>query len=205
MTVYAWPTLTVSPTTSSWTLVNNASAFVSPLTGYTQTMARTGNRWRAQWVFQNVITADRAELQAFLAKLNGLEHRFYIHDHAYTRRGSGSGGLVNGASQTGNTLVTDGWPTSQTIFKAGDQFSYDRGTNNHELKIVTQDATSDGSGNLTINIWPEIHVSPANNASIRVTTPFQTFMLESPDVAWSNAPGSNILSGITFTGIEDLN
>ncbi len=201
MTVYAFPSLSRDPTTSAWRLTANTGLFRSPITGAVQTVGRTGTRWEISLLYQNVSEALRAEMQAFVAKLHGQEHRFYVWDHAYSRRGSGSGGLVNGASQTGSSLITDGWPTSTLIFREGDQLSYDAGTNEHELKIVTADVTTDGSGNATISISPEIHISPANNQAIRVSTPYQTCVLASPTVGWSNKPGVNILSDLTIEAV----
>jgi hypothetical protein len=55
--------------------------------------------------FNNLSGDDRSEMQAFLAKLNGQEHRFALYDHSYTRRGAGTGTLsVNGANQSGASL-----------------------------------------------------------------------------------------------------
>jgi hypothetical protein len=75
--------------------------------------------------------------------------------------------LVQGAAQTGSSIVTDGWTAGQTgVVKVGDYIQV--GT---ELKIVTADANSDGSGNTTISIAPPIRVSPNDNAAIVVTNP----------------------------------
>ena len=80
---------------------------------------------------------------------------------------SGSGGgtpLVNGSSQTGSSLITDGWPASKTVLRAGDYFSV-----NGELKQVTSDVLSDGSGNATIPFKPFLRGSPADNAPLTIT------------------------------------
>ncbi|MDH4183350.1 MAG: hypothetical protein OEV92_03945 [Nitrospinota bacterium] len=96
--------------------------------------------------------------------------------------------LVNGATQTGSTLVTDGWTISQTpIIKVGDVITIDgvyavnpvsRETQSHLAQFtVTAAANSDGSGNATISIYPAITTSgayqtvsgsPADNAAINV-------------------------------------
>jgi hypothetical protein len=82
---------------------------------------------------------------------------------------TGSTPLVNGASQTGASLVTDGWAVSTLVLKAGDVFTISTGTavngvgpeNKQDLGtlqqfVVTADVTSDGSGNATIPISPPI-------------------------------------------------
>jgi hypothetical protein len=94
--------------------------------------------------------------------------------------------LVNGASQTGSSLITDGWTASAANrLKAGDVFTI-AGVNkcNPITKsdtgilqqfVVTADAASDGSGNCTISISPAIYSSgslqnvtaaPADNAAL---------------------------------------
>jgi hypothetical protein len=84
--------------------------------------------------------------------------------------------LVNGASQTGSSLITDGWTASQTpIVKRGDVFTITTGANlvhsinpvNYQSNgfrqqfTVTADANSDGSGNATLSISPAITVTGA--------------------------------------------
>jgi P22 coat protein - gene protein 5 len=100
---------------------------------------------------------------------------------AYT---TGSTPLVNGASQTGSSLITDGWSSGATTLKVGDRFTIDSvyavnpktGVSTGALRqfVVTADA-ADSSGAITISISPPIttsgalqtvDTSPANNAPI---------------------------------------
>jgi len=98
---------------------------------------------------------------------------------------TGSTPLVKGASQTGASLITDGWANSTAVIKKGDVFTI---ANVHHVNpqslqstgavqqfVATADGTSDGSGNLTISISPSITTgtgfqtvdgSPADNAAI---------------------------------------
>lgn len=186
MTTYAFPS--IIPNRSVFELRSNSKTFASPLSGAIQTAFRGGTRWAMQLFFDNLTGDNRSEMQAFLVKLNGQVHYFTVHDHSYTIRGTGGGTpVVNGASQTGTSLVTNGWTASATVLKAGDYFSFTNGTFD-ELKMVTGDVTSDGSGNATLNFLPEIHVSPANGATIDVTDPLGTFLLVNPNVSWTNVP-----------------
>jgi hypothetical protein len=97
--------------------------------------------------------------------------------------------LVNGAGQTGSSLVTDGWTSSITgILKVGDVFTI-AGVNAinpvsrqstgalQQFTVMTSDVNSDGSGNATVTISPAIttsgayqtvSASPADNAAITV-------------------------------------
>jgi hypothetical protein len=94
--------------------------------------------------------------------------------------------LVNGASQTGSTLVCDGFTISTTgIVKAGATFTMAgvnsvnpvsrEDTGQLAQFVVTADANSDGSGNVTLSIDPPITLTgpyqtvtaaPANNAAL---------------------------------------
>ena len=149
--------------------------------------------------FNNLSGDDRSEMQAFLAKLNGQEHRFTLHDHSYTRRGVGTGTLtINGSGQSGANLVCS---TTGTLIigyvKAGDYVSF-----NNELHMVTADANSDVSGNITIKIAPPIRKPTINNDNIDYTSPVNgVFMLASKS-GWSNELAG--LSSFSIEAVEDV-
>lgn len=85
---------------------------------------------------------------------------------------TGSTPLVNGANQTGTSLITDGWAASTLCLKEGDVFTVGddvfavnprskQSTGQLRQFVATADGTSDGSGNLTISISPSITVTGA--------------------------------------------
>jgi hypothetical protein len=93
--------------------------------------------------------------------------------------------LVKGASQTGASLITDGWANSTAVIKKGDVFTIADvnhvnpqslvSTASVQQFVATANGTSDGSGELTISISPSITTgtgfktvdgSPADNAAI---------------------------------------
>lgn len=96
--------------------------------------------------------------------------------------------LVNGASQAGSSIITDGWTAAvANRLKQGDVITfagvyavnpYTKAQYGYLRQfVVTSDAASDGSGNLTVSIYPSIIVSgaqqnvsagPADNAAITV-------------------------------------
>ena len=102
--------------------------------------------------------------RSFILALMGQKGTFLLGDPlAKIPRGLASGNpLVNGANQIGNTLITDGWTASISgILLAGDYIQI-----NNRLYKVLQDVTSDGSGNATLEIWPRLAASPADNEYI---------------------------------------
>ena len=197
MTTFSFPSIT--PTASSFELVTNTRIYRSPLTNAVQTSGRRGSLWRATLQFNNLTGADRATMQAFVTKLNGQEHRFTLHDHSYTRRGTGGGTLrVNGASQSGSSLVCDGATASVTNYlREGDYVSF-----GNELHMITADTNSDGSGNVTLSLAPPIRKQPADDTLVDYTSPVSgVFMLASP-ASWSNDAG--IISSFTIEAVEDV-
>lgn len=97
--------------------------------------------------------------------------------------------VVNGANQTGATLITDGWTVTTTTLAVGDTFTIDgvyavnlqsrQSTGKLQSFVVTTATTTDGSGNSTIAISPSIVTSgafqtvtnsPADGATITVTS-----------------------------------
>jgi hypothetical protein len=197
MTTFAFPSIT--PTTNTFELVANTRTFQSPLTNAVQTSSRKGSLWKASLQFNNLSGDDRQEMQAFLVKLNGQQHRFTLHDHSYTRRGAGGGTLViNGASQSGTALVCDGATANvNNYLRAGDYISF-----NNELHMVVVDANSDASGNVTLSIAPPIRKTPADNTLVDYLTPVSgVFMLAGP-ASWDTQPG--IISSFTIEAVEDV-
>lgn len=198
MTTYAFPSIT--PSTSAWEIFTNTANHVSPLSGAVQTLDRGGEAWRIRLAFNNLTGDDKAELQAFVAKLNGNQHRFTIRDHSHVQRGTLSGTpLVAGAGQTGTSINIDGVGTVSNWMRSGDRFSIDG-----HLKICTADVNSSG-GAATLNFAPRILVAPANNAPVTVSNPTGIFMLANPDNGWTSKPGRDShLADFFIDAIEDV-
>lgn len=143
----------------------------SPFTGEGQFYAHQGQMWAAQFDLPPMRRADAEPWFAFLLALNGMQGTFLAGiAGSDTPRGIATGTpLVNGASQAGQTIVTDGWTPSQTgILKAGDMIQLGTGLTTHLHKVL-QDANSDGVGNATLDIWPRLRASPDDNAAIVVS------------------------------------
>ena len=197
MTTFAFPSIT--PTTNTFELVANTRTFQSPLTNAVQTSSRKGSLWKASLQFSNLKGDDRQEMQAFLVKLNGQQHRFTLHDHSYTRRGAGGGTLsINGANQSGTALVCDGATANvNNYLRAGDYISF-----NNELHMVVVDANSDASGNVTLSIAPPIRKTPADDTVVDYLTPVSgVFMLAGP-ASWETQ--TDISSNFRIDAVEDV-
>lgn len=91
---------------------------------------------------------------------------------------------VDGASQSGNTLSTDGWEPAANIFNVGDFFHYATSAG-QTLHMVTADVRADGSGAAALPVEPPIRTAPADNATIEIDAP--TCIMRLADAA-SGAP-----------------
>lgn len=182
-------------------LETNTQTFTSPLTKATQRLLLGGSRWVATFTLPAMNAAQAAAWQAFLLSLEGGANAFYAFDpDRRTPRGAATGTpLVKGGSQTGSTLDTDGWTASVVgILKAGDYF-----TVNGELKMLTADATSDGSGNATLAFKPALRSSPSDNAPLTVTSASCTMALADDQQAiWDTGTHLGIYNPKTFSAYE---
>lgn len=83
-----------------------------------------------------------------------------------------SGATVAGASQTGTTLLTQGWNSTWTnVLVAGDYIAWDTPSGWRELHMVTEAASSDSGGRAPLRIAPPIRESPANGAALILDAP----------------------------------
>jgi len=197
MTAIDMPT-TPGFTTSRFYLETNTQTFESPLTKDTQRMVLGGSRWVGSYSLPPMHRAQAAAWQAFLLKLQGRANTFNAYDpDKKSPLGAATGTpLVNGANQTGSTIITADWGHSITALKAGDMFSFG------ELKMATADAITDSSGNVTISFQPPIRTSPADNTPIVTYKPTCTMILTDDAQASWDCDKNGIYQAKTFTAAE---
>lgn len=176
----------------------------SPFTAKQQVYKYTGQFWEAEISLPPMKRSEAEYWISFLLKLNGSYGTFLLGDpNGATARGVATGTpLVNGASQTGNELITDGWTTSTTgILKAGDYIQLGTGAT-AKLHKVLDDVNSDSSGNATITIWPDLRSAPSDNAAIVVSGAKGVFRLSTNQSDWDVNEAS--IYGMTFPAREAL-
>lgn len=128
------------------------------------------DRWTGELSTNNLSRADWLELTAWIVSLKGRQGTFLVHDpdrefpQTFISGSFPGTGLVNGSGQSGNSLLTDGWPTSSTILKAGDMFQ--QGVESH---MLTEDALTDVGGQVRLQFEPAIRNPPAINTVIKTT------------------------------------
>lgn len=127
----------------------------------------TADRWTGSIVTPLLSPAQNRELFGFLTAVGpyGDFDLPYV-DHVPPASGI-TGALVLGSGQSGRFLTVDALPASTVgVIRQGDHFQV--GT---EFKRVIATATSSASGSATIEFWPELRVSPADNEAINFITP----------------------------------
>ena len=181
----------------------NAVAYgASPFTYSGQAFAYSGQMWSADITLPPMKRSDAEQWVAWLISLRGHLGTFLLGDPiGCVARGAATGTpLVNGADQTGGTLIIDGATSSITGWlKAGDYIQLGTGTSARLHKVLV-DANSDGSGNVTLELWPHIRTAPADNAAVIVSNAKGLFRLSNNEQAWSINEAS--IYGISFGAME---
>ncbi len=184
--------------------VNATVTTQSPFSFAQQTLVHPGKRWEADVVLPPMNNTDARIWLSWMTSLKGSEGTFLMGDPLHTSPTGSAGGtpLVNGASQTGDELIIDGATAGQTGWlKAGDYIQLGSGSST-ELYIVLADANSDGSGNVTLDIWPDLRTSPANNAAVTTSNCKGLFRMSS-NTSEFRINDANFY-GIQFSAIEAL-
>jgi hypothetical protein len=187
---------------SNFYLETNTQMFTSPINKSVQTVQLSGARWRADITLRMMKKADAATWIAFFLKMRGMSETFYGFDPDWKVNRGAMGGtpLVNGAGQTGTSLIIDGCTPNVTGWlKAGDYYSV-----GGELKRLTGDVDTNGSGQATLVGEPYLRTSPADNAAVTITNPKAKMRLvDDSQLSWqSNQHG--IYGEKTFSAFESI-
>ncbi len=184
-------------------LQSNTRIFQSPVNKSIQTVQLPGAQWLGTYRYPPMKRSDAAQVIAFLRNLEGRVGRFYAGDiSAIAPLGAGGNPWVDGAGQTGKELNTRNWtPSITNILKAGDYFAFDTPTKWRELHQVTEDVSSDGSGNATLKITPALRESPADGAIVILSSPTCVMMLADDGQGGWDVDDASIY-GIVFSAME---
>lgn len=202
--------LNQTPSTVAMEIIGNTGLFASPLIASAQTLGRS-TKWSARYTFNVLRDDDRADLMGTIASLKGQDNRLRVLVFDNAKRGAyGGTPLVNGAGQTGFTLnIKDASIGITNWIRKGDYFSVDV-NGEHELKMATDDASSDGAGLVVLTFTPRLRAAPLGDAVIFVedgvlTKPQGIFLLASADTGWSSRPGfPSKVSSMSLSMTEDV-
>lgn len=164
-----------------------------------QVRSRGGHRWLLSAAWSALKRSEWAVLFGFSQAQRGqyTTFTFTLPGNLSTPQGVATGTpLVMGASQTGRSVVTDGWTaTTPAILKAGDFIKF----NGHaKVYMLTADVNSDSGGNANLAIEPALFATVADNEPlITGNVPFT--------VAFSgDTRESNVVPGSFFDFSADM-
>jgi hypothetical protein len=181
---------------------NVVSTGVSPFNFSEQTYVHPGQRWLAS-VTLPPMKRERAEPWiSFLMSLKGRQGYFLLNDpNALAPQGSVTGVIsVVGDGQSGSTLNVDGFSANLVnAFKAGDYIQLGSGPSARLHKVLAN-VTAGASGNASLDIWPDLRSSPADNDVVTYVSASGLFRLTSNVTAWNIDAISSY--GITFDCVE---
>jgi len=176
----------------------------SPFTFEQQVYVHQGQMWQASVALIPMKRVDAAPWRAFFLALNIREGTFLMGQPVETDpQGTWAGTpKVFGAHAAGVTSIAmDGFSAGATV-KGGDQFQTGSGSSAH-LHEVAQDATADGSGLLTLEIWPPLRAALADDATFVTSSPKGLWRLDMDEAEWVYTLGQ-LYRGISFSAIEAL-
>ena len=189
--------------TQNWGINRVVSITESPFTKQQQVYEHDGQRWKATFTLPPMLKDKASILLGFLLQLRGRRGTFKIGDQdRKTIQGVATGTIrVNGASQTGNQVALDGFANSTSnVFLAGDYIQI-----GSYLYMVTENVTSNGSGEANVKIEPSLRQgieTIADDATVTYTNTTTLMRLDSNETAWDTDQVSKY--GISFSCTEAL-
>lgn len=175
----------------------------SPFTGSQQVYAHQGETWFMEVTLPPMSREQAALWIGVLQQLNGQEGTLLMGPPGYSTplgTWAGTSPLVKGASQTGKTLAIDGIGAGKTV-KAGDFFQLGSGSSTRLHQVVAA-GTANGSGEITLDIWPRLRSSPADNDPLTIASPLGQWRLDNNERSWSIDLAH--IYGINFNLIEAI-
>lgn len=136
-----------------------------------QARSRGAHAWQIDMAFGAMTRATFAPLWSFLNSQAGQSGTFtFSLPSLGTPRGTAAGTpLVNGGAQIGSELVTDGWAINSLVLRKGDFIEID---GDRKIYQITADATSNGSGEVTLSLYPALRRTPPDNVTVHTDVVF---------------------------------
>jgi hypothetical protein len=176
-------------------------------TGQTQTYDLMCSFWSGTISLPPMHRYDADAWQSFVLACRGMVNCFLLGDPTTALpKGVASGSpVVSGAGQTGYSLVTRGWtPSTMSLLRAGDYIQIGSLSTLSagfapRLYRLTDNAVSDGSGNATLSVWPNLRDLPADGTAINTRNCVGLMRLsQNQGNSYSTTPGTYGVTGLKF-------
>lgn len=200
----AWPT-TVGPRETRYNPEQAAAVTESPYTFAQEVQENQGARWAVDVVYPPLGEADARELLGALLSLKGRVGTLLWSDPFYAAaRGSWAGTPVldgNHAARATTLALTGATPSAANVARAGDFLQFGSGATT-ELHAVLADASADGSGDLSIDIWPPLRNAVSTATAPDTTAPQGLWRLAGNVMGWSVSALAH--TGVTLSLVEAI-
>lgn len=202
MTIYTWPNTRAGlPRSAQWRVVDNLQrASESPLSGYTQTVSMPGAKWGWVLDFGDHDDARRQDVEGFLLRLSGREHRVSLWDLKRPRpRGTcnlSGVTMAATAAQFATSLQLMGCGAGKTLL-GGDWIGLAAG----QVVRVVANATADGSGLMTVEVRHMLRAAASSGSAVTLDRPSALYVLTESSLTVPRQPG-RVQPGFTVEFVE---
>jgi hypothetical protein len=196
---------TLNPATFTWAQQRRDVAF-SSLFG-SQAAVLSSPLWMVTLSAPNMLSTgtEAGAWKSLLLQLRGKVNQLELWNMAQpapngTMRGTM---LLNGGHAQGATTLSIIAATqpAKTLL-AGDFIGLGDGTTSQQVVMVTADATSDGTGLISVSIEPPLRNGFANASAVAWDKPSALFRMTNTKSSWEYAPGK-LISGFALDLVED--
>lgn len=185
--VNGWPLLATPLTPGQrqvdWSMINLVGAVPNPYTGKQQIQNWNAGWWEAVVTMPPMPRSLAQQWIAFMAQCSGQNAVFYFGDGLATKPlGSAQGNPVTvGSFQAPYKLTTKGWTANQfAVLSPGDWIQV-----GYRLFQCMDQPSTDGSGNASFAIWPQIKEVPPNLTPIVTKNAQGLFRMKNNSLRWS--------------------
>ena len=160
--------------TSSWRSNDATTRIPSPFTGQSQVLVWPRQWWSCTMTLVSMLRAEEQAWSSWLRSGRGKSGTFLLgNPQRRTPLGSArlvpGTPLVKGGGQEGGYLAIDGLPLNAPDYLlAGDHIQLGSGAA-ARLHEVLENVATNGAGEATLTLWPELRESPADNAPVIVS------------------------------------
>jgi hypothetical protein len=142
----------------------------------------------------------RSEMDIFSAPENTILLQMFPNKP----QGSIANGLVKGSGQAGFSLVIDNLPASTLVVKQGWVICVSVGGLHHQALVVSNNATTNGSGETTLNFTTPLRASPADNGDVHIQFPFIMMNFLDDVMGWKDGMADITEAGGTIKFVESF-
>ena len=187
--VNGWPLLampaTPGPRTVEWTADDVVADVTNPYTLKQQIQNWQAGLLGATVTLPPMQRALAAPWIAFLTQTQGQNAVFYFGDGlGGMAQGTAEGlGVIQGIFQGPYSLTTSGWDVNQFgLLLPGDWLQV-----GYQLFMCLDQVNSDGAGNASFAVWPQVRVQPASGTPVVTTNPQGLFRMKANRRTWNES------------------